>query len=143
LASGIVSVRKSCRLAIAFVPALVARRLRMRGGRRLRSLGLGPLLWLRRGWLGLRALLRLRELRLGLRALLRLRELRLGLRALLRLRELRLGLRALLRLRELRLRLRPLLRGIRRCPRSQGRRARFTITRTRVERGMVALLCRA
>jgi len=89
LASGIVSVRKSCRLAIAFVPALVARRLRMRGGRRLRSLGLRPLLWLRRGWLGLRALLRLCELRLGLRALLRLRELRLGLRALLRLRELR------------------------------------------------------
>ena len=117
MASGIVSVRKSCRLAIAFVPALVARRLRMRGGRRLRSLGLRPLLWLRRGWLGLRALLRLRELRLGLRALLRLRELR--------------------------LRLRPLLRGIRRRPRSQGRRARFTITRTRVERGMVALLCRA
>src|SRR6267154_1992876 len=87
-----------CWLAITFVPAIVARRLWMRSGRRwVRSLGLRSL--------DLLPLLRLRELRLGLRPLLRLRELRLGLRPLLRLRELRLGLRPLLRLRELRLRL--------------------------------------
>jgi hypothetical protein len=53
---------ESCWLVITFVPAIVARRLRMRRWRRrVRSLGLRPLLRLRRGWLRLWPLLRLRR----------------------------------------------------------------------------------